>query len=200
MKTRNNYRYRSRGATRISPRSLVRRVWSAGIRKLQEAVITLMEFMFIASMCMLPFLAIASVVPDPELAYKAPPEAQNATLKARIIISAREHGVDEDLALLIVKNETGFTDEQMATTSDYLPIRGDQKILKNGHGKCTNKKSSLYGKPANARGIFQLTECWAHLSDEDADNVDTAIEYSMKLLADGRCYLWSTCPKELALR
>lgn len=132
---------------------------------------------------------------SPNMTYMA----QNATqerelsLKEKVVLSALKNGIEPEIALTIVKKESALQD--LSTTSKRLAIKGDQKILKNGHGMCTNKKSHLYGKPANARGIAQITECWhANVSDEDAYDVDFSIEFLVSHLVKGKCGLWSTCP------
>ena len=82
--------------------------------------------------------------------------------------------------------------------SHYNPnARGDQKIDERGNGKCTNKKSPLYGKPANARGLGQITECWyPEISDEKADDYHFAVAFVINEITTSRdnCKVkYSTC-------
>jgi len=75
--------------------------------------------------------------------------------------------------------------------------RGDQKILANGNGMCKNRKSPLYGKPANARGGAQITECWfPNISDEQADDYKFATKFMLDVILSGKdkCrMIYSTC-------
>ena len=75
--------------------------------------------------------------------------------------------------------------------------RGDQKVLPNGNGMCKNKKSPLYGKPANARGGAQITQCWfAEISDEQADDYKFATKFMLDVILSGKdkCrMIYSTC-------
>lgn len=75
--------------------------------------------------------------------------------------------------------------------------RGDQKVLANGNGMCRNKKSPLYGKPANARGGAQITECWfPSISDEQADDYKFATKFMLDTILSGKekCrMIYSTC-------
>ena len=110
-----------------------------------------------------------------------------STSTARAIVErvAIENKVSPKLALHIVDRESRF----LATA------RGDQEILANGYGGCSNKKSPLYGRPANARGLWQITECyWPEVTDAQADDPEWSSRWAMERLKDGQCNLWSTCP------
>jgi len=156
-------------------------------RQTRKSVTDLECLMLCVIMCTLPFFGIASIQYD-GLTYYAPEttlEAQIApqTIEERITDKALEYGVNPDLALYIASKESGI---DLSTTTDYLPVRGDMHI------KCKD------GSPVEARGIFQITQChWGDsVSDQEADDVDFAIEWSMKHLAKGEktCkQLWTTC-------
>lgn len=110
-----------------------------------------------------------------------------STSSIKILVEklAVEYNVDKEVAVHIAEKESQF----VATA------RGDQEVLPNGNGMCSNKKSPLYGKPANARGIYQITECWwPDVSDEQADDPEWAARWAMERLKEGKCSMWSTCP------
>ena len=136
--------------------------------------------------------SVASTTPIQTGATSTPVIVQETTTTSSIETNrqlveniAKIYGVDKNVALHIAEHESKF----LATA------RGDQKIFANGNGGCTNKKSPLYGKPANARGIWAITECWwPEVTDAQADDPEWSTHWAMKQLSDGNCNLWSTCP------
>lgn len=182
----------------VSPRVVLKKSKSAK-RKAWKAVksffhpMNLCSLMLYSALMCSPWLGIASV--SPNISYTAQNSLieRELSLKEKVVLSALKNDIEPEIALTIVKKESAMND--LSTTSKRVVIKGDQKILKNGYGMCTNRKSPLYGKPANARGIAQITECWhPNISDDEAYDVDFSIEFLVSHLAKGKCGLWSTCP------
>lgn len=53
------------------------------------------------------------------------------------------------------------------------------------------------GDSGNSIGLVQIFLKWhPEVTREDAEDIDFALDFLGKNLAEGRCYLWSTCPIE----
>lgn len=125
------------------------------------------------------------VVVKPETIKEKPTPEE---FKAYFISEAKKAGVWVEKAEHMMKVESGGWNPH---------ARGDQKVLANGNGMCRNKKSPLYGKPANARGGAQITECWfPSISDEQADDYKFATKFMLDTILSGKekCRtIYSTC-------
>lgn len=141
--------------------------------------------------------ANAPLAEDTGLGNTMPPSSQNAPqahknpskqeIRAYALEEAKKAGIWVDKFDFMMEHE-----------SHYNPkARGDQKIDEQGNGKCTNKKSPLYGKPANARGLAQITSCWfPEISDKNADNYKFAVRFMIDeiLKSKENCRIkYSTC-------
>lgn len=116
------------------------------------------------------------------------PEITPDEFHSYFLDEAKKAGVWVDKAEHMMKVESGGWNPH---------ARGDQKVLANGNGMCRNKKSPLYGKPANARGGAQITECWfPEITDEQADDYKFATKFMLDTILSGKdnCRkIYSTC-------
>lgn len=121
----------------------------------------------------------------PEVLIPKPPQSQS--VRDYALSEAEKAGVPTEIVDYIIKNESGYNSL----------ARGDQKILPDGRGRCTNKKSPLYGLPANARGLAAITECWyPEITDEQADDYRFAVEFLISQILKGEEHCrtqFSTC-------
>jgi len=53
------------------------------------------------------------------------------------------------------------------------------------------------GKVSPSYGLAQISSCWhPEVTYAQATNEEFAITFLAMHLAEGRCYLWTTCPRE----
>jgi hypothetical protein len=53
------------------------------------------------------------------------------------------------------------------------------------------------GNPHISIGLVQINKYWnPDVTEEQARNVDFSLDFLAKRLKQGKCYLWSTCPKK----
>lgn len=114
--------------------------------------------------------------------YVAPPMEELApqpqTVEELVTFYAYKYGVSQDLAHYIAKNESHYREDAVG---DLFP--------------CRNEKSPHYLEDVYARGVYQITRCYHYnVSDEDAFDAESNIEYAMKLIAKGR----ETCEKQFS--
>ncbi len=91
---------------------------------------------------------------------------------------AKKYGVPDELAHYVVRNESHYNPNEL----------GDEHIIcKEGVNK---------GKPVNARGLVQITECYyPEVTDEQAYDPNFNLEFGMKLMKDKKTCMnqFTTC-------
>lgn len=120
----------------------------------------------------------ASAVLSPHLAQASTYDFTSTTTVREYILLQVESATST--AMKIAEKESGYT----------WNARGDMDIL------CANKRSPFYGKPIEARGVFQITKCYhPEITDEQADDVIWATAWALPLIADRKTCRqeWTTC-------
>lgn len=106
------------------------------------------------------------------------PNCANGDIKEMVSCYAKKYGVPDKLAHYVVKNE-----------SHYNPnLLGDKHI--------TCPQGVNKGKPVNARGLVQITECYyPEVTDEQAYDPNFNLEFGMKLMKDKKTCMnqFTTC-------
>lgn len=134
----------------------------------------------LAVLALLTPLALASTTkyqaePLEELTpLEAVAEEEELTIPEMIDKYADMYGVSRNLAHYIAKNESSYNPNAI----------GDLYIT------CKATSSPHYGEAVYARGVYQITRCYHYnLTDAEAFDAETNIEYAMKLIAKGeeRC-------------
>ena len=133
-------------------------------------------------------ISAASTTQDlPITAILPPKDESTSTIRQYALNEAKKAGIWVEKFEWMMEKESKWNPH----------ARGDQKIEANGHGKCTNKKSPLYGNPANARGLAQITTCWyPQVTDEQADDYKFAVDFMIDqiLVSKEHCTTqYSTC-------
>ena len=88
-----------------------------------------------------------------------------------IVSVAKQHNVDPQLALFIVRRESNF----------------NPNVIGDGDKVCKRT-----GKPIRSRGLFQINDCvWPEISDEEAFSVVSSTIWAMPKLKE-KPKIWST--------
>lgn len=109
---------------------------------------------------------------QPLTALPAPEE----TIQDKIERYAKIYSVSPDLMRHIISRESRYKVDAVGDTNYTCPRTG---------------------KIAPSRGLVQINECWWPEEVKQAYNPDFAIEFLAKKLSEGKCNLWSTCPRNL---
>lgn len=105
--------------------------------------------------------------------YQAEPKEELSVITMPELVDyyAEKHGVENELAHYIIKNESSYNPE----------AKGDLDII------CKNPRSPHNGQPVYARGLGQLTRCYyPEVSDEEAFDAKTNLDITMGIIAKGK--------------
>jgi len=115
-----------------------------------------------------PFLTIILLLVSLFLIFLYPLFCHAESVPEYIATTAKEYGVDPQLALYISYKESNWNINAEGDFQNGLPT---------------------------SFGIFQIHNPESKgLTKPDAENLIISVNWAMKELASGKCYLWSTCP------